>query len=145
MVNRFVAVSVAAGVAVLIAGCSSSQEQQPAGALPPGTAQVIVDQNDSGKTVNLSCSQVDWTTLITIGDDTSGARVALQTDRGFTPTSVQITDLAGFTGAYWQNTVGEATATRVGDTYKITGTAKGYTNEKPNKDVMTPFEIMANC
>lgn len=143
--NRFVAVSVAAGAAAAMAGCSSSQEPQPPGVLPPGTAQVVVDDNDAGKTVKVSCSQVSWTTLIEIGDDDSGARVAMQTDRGFTPTSVQINDLAGFTGAYWQDTVGEATASRVSDTYKISGTARGYTNEDPNKDVMKPFEITANC
>lgn len=145
--NRFIAVSGAAAVVAAMAGCSSSPKEppQPAGSLPPGTAQVVIDGNDSGRTVDITCSQVGWSMLITVGNDKSGARAAVETDGRFVPTSVEITDIAGFTGAYWMDTVGDAKATMIGDTYKITGNAKGFTKENPNKDIMKPFELKANC
>lgn len=148
MENRFVAVAGAMAVAVGVVGCSSSpppEPKQPPGSLPPGTAQVQVDGRDAGRTIDVDCGQVQWSMFIDIGDNKSGAQVAFNTDNGFTPTSVQITDMAGFTGSFQRDIQGDAKVAMLGSTYQITGTASGFTDEAPNKNVTKAFDIKANC
>ena len=148
MQNRFVAVAGAVAVAVGVVGCSSSspsEPKQPPGSLPPGTAQVQIDGKDAGRTIHVKCGQVVWSMFIDIGDKKSGAQVAFNTDRSFTATSVQITDMAGFTGSFQEGIQGDAKVSTLGSTYKITGTAAGFTQDAPDKNVTKPFQILANC
>ena len=67
------------------------------------------------------------------------------------PMSVQIRNLGGFTGAFWDGLKSQdglplkAEATVTGNTYTITGTADGYNTDKPNTRATATFQIKAAC
>jgi ipoprotein LpqH len=162
MQNRIVVAAGAVLVLVGVAGCSSSPQNtpQPAGSLPPATAQVTINGKNAGTTKVVACTQDDWLHTIVTGDkvtamqpdakpgamnNASGVQVVIDTKqgKGLDAKSVQITDINGFTGSVWENEIGDARATMIGTgtTFKITGSAQ----DASNKDITVPFEIKANC
>jgi hypothetical protein len=142
--NRFVAANAALVIAVGIAGCSSPAAPPQPGALPPGTAQVTVNGKDMGRTDAVSCSQVEWAFTIHTGDTTAGATAVVQGGGGLSAKSVEIRNLDGFTGTYWDDHGGNADASIAGDTWTITGTVSGFTTVNP-KPATATFQVKANC
>ncbi len=149
MQNRFVVVAVAACCAIVgVAGCSSppGKSPQPPGSLPPATAQVTVNGNSAGTTNTIRCTQDGWTHTIETGDEkTGGVRVVIDTGDKVTAQSVVINNVSDFTGRVWENNIGNATATIIGTTFRVNGTAEGSTNADPIQRTMASFEIKANC
>jgi ipoprotein LpqH len=146
--KRFVVVAVATCCAVAgIAGCSSNSanSRQPAGSLPPATAQVTVNGQSAGTTHRLDCSQDGWFHTIKTGDAKSGVTVVVGTGDNVTAKSVVITNVGDFTGSVWENKIGKADATIIGNTFRVIGTAEGATNANPNQPATANFEIKANC
>ena len=147
MENRFIAVAGAALVIVGgIAGCSSSPPTAPRqpGTLPPGTAQLTINGKDAGPTHAVNCSQVDWTWIIDAGDKAAGATAVVEGGGALTAKSVEIRNLDGFSGTYWDGNGGKADASIVGDTWMITGTVDGFPTDNP-KPATATFEVKANC
>jgi lipoprotein LpqH len=58
---------------------------------------------------------------------------------------VQIRDLEGFTGSYWQGTVGEGKATVEGDKITIIGTAEGSFADNPAGEANATYRIETSC
>jgi ipoprotein LpqH len=146
-VDRGFVLTMGAGVLLAgITGCSqSTTPAQPPGGLPPNTAHVTIDGKDAGAVNDLRCAQTGSLYSIETGDNKAGVTAMIQFGDKITAQSVEIRNLAGFTGSYWENTVGKGEASLVGDTYRITGTAVGSANDAPNTKVSAPFEIRANC
>jgi lipoprotein LpqH len=145
--NRFVAVAGAASVsAVIIGGCSSppAEPQQPAGALPPGTAEVTVNGKRMGPTDAVNCAQTQWLWIMEAGDKTAGVTAVVQSGEMLTAKSVQIRNLDGFTGSYWDGQGGNADASIAGNTWTISGTVDGFNADKPKRATAT-FKVKANC
>jgi hypothetical protein len=139
METRHIALT-AAVLAVTLAGCSS-----PAPALGGTTAKVTIDGKDTGNPHAVSCTQTGWAWTIETPDKTKGFTAVLDTGDKVAVKSVDFRDLAGFSGAYLVNQVGNAEVSGVGGKYTITGSAQGNFSDNPNKDVSTTFRIEASC
>ncbi|MGE2717061.1 lipoprotein LpqH [Mycolicibacterium litorale] len=139
MNNRIVIVLGAASVAVLTA-CGGSEP-----ALGTRTAEVSVN-GERATRVPVECSQAGWTWLISdFGEETPGFSASLSTGETVTAHSVEIRDLEGFTGAFWEGTVGDGKAAIDEKTITITGTAKGEFADNPATAAEATFEIETNC
>jgi hypothetical protein len=137
--SRIVVVLGAVSVAAL-AACSSSQP-----ALGTRTAQVTVNGERTAK-MPVECSQAGWTWLISdFGEETPGFSASVSTGEKVAAHSVEIRDLEGFTGAFWEGTVGDGKATIDNSTITITGTAKGSFAENPTAAAEATYEIETTC
>ncbi|MCV7414844.1 lipoprotein LpqH [Mycolicibacterium litorale] len=139
MNNRIVMVLGAASVAVLTA-CGGSEP-----ALGTRTAEVTVNGERAAK-IPVECSQAGWTWLISdFGEKTPGFTAAVTTGEKVTAHSVEIRDIEGFTGAFWEGTVGNGKATVNGQTITISGTAKGEFADNPATAAEATYEITTKC
>ena len=144
---RFVATALAASAgAVAVAGCSSSGPPPQPGSMAANTARVIINGKDVAGLQAVTCSQLQWSSTIETFDKQPGFTV-LVTNAGdkVIPQAVEIRDLGGFTGSYWQGLIGQAQATSNGGTYTIIGTAQGSYAEAPNKQSTGAFKIETAC
>ena len=138
------------GAALLIgatAACSSPAAVPPprAGTIPAGTADVTVDGRKLATSQTVDCTFIQSFTTITTGDGTTGTTTVVDNADGLAAKSVDIRDLGGFTGSYWQNLGGEAAVAMTGRTFTITGTAEGFDTENPSGRIARPFSIKASC
>jgi ipoprotein LpqH len=128
-----------------IAGCSSSPAapRPPAGALPVGTAQVVVNGNDSGTIHDVECQTPgDSLTSINIGRNDGGISVLV--DR-HTPKAITFNDFGGLSGSYWQDLQGVARLDMVDQTYRFTGTAVGFNTLNPYTRTANSFTVKVAC
>lgn len=140
MDNRIIAAFAAAAVCALGA-CSA-----PPAALGTRTAEVVVNGDGNGTKYPVECSQAGWTWLISTFDEAKpGFTASIQTGDAVDAHSVQIRDLEGFTGSYWQGTVGEGKATVDGDKITITGTAEGSFADDPSGEANATYRIETTC
>ena len=121
---------------------ASSPATAPAAA---GAAKVTVDgqpQNVSGPVV---CSTTDGKFSIAIGEVITGVIVGLEPDASVVH-NVGLGTVNGVVLSFTEGVPGNnATATKDGNTYKITGTATGVGDANPAQEVSKPFEIEATC
>lgn len=136
------AVTAVSAVAVVggIVGCSA-----PPAALGSTTALVTVNGQDAGTKRPIDCQQVGEYWIIETVDKTPGFSATFQTAEGASADSVDIRDLAGFTGSMWKGTIGEADVDIVGNTYVITGKADGSPTNDPTNGSTATFKIQASC
>jgi ipoprotein LpqH len=140
-VNGRVIASVGAALAVAVSACGG---QEPA--LGTRTASVLINGADTGKAYQVNCVQNGWSWLITTpADQQSGFSAAVKTGAQTAADSVQIRDLSGFTGSYWQGTVGDGKAEVSGETFTITGTAHGSFADNPSGEATATFKIATSC
>ena len=133
-----------------LVGCSSSTKpsSSPSGSTTssPIVTKVVVDGQDQNVTGAATCTVAGDNTNIGIGDPTDGVgAVVSNTD----PPAVHAVGLGspnGSTMGYSDaaQSAGSAEATKVGNSYKITGTAVTLdtTNSQP---VTKPFELDVAC
>ena len=99
------------------------------------------NQNVAGQVV---CSTVNGLTTIAIGGAATGISAVLTGDN--TVKSVGLGNVNGVTLAYASgSSQGNASATKNGNSYKITGTATGVDTANPMQPVSKPFEIDVTC
>ena len=152
-----VAVTGAAILAAGISGCSSNKSttsgsgsssgtSAPASATGSAGTKVIIDgkdQNVSGTTV---CSTSGGTVNIAIGGSTTGIAAVLTDANPPQVKSVGLGNVNGVTLGYTPGTgQGNASATKKGNSYTITGTATGVDMANPMQPVNKPFEIDVTC
>ncbi|BBY58151.1 lipoprotein LpqH [Mycolicibacterium sarraceniae] len=126
------ATSSAAGTATATAGADSTK--------------VTIDgqaQNVQGSVV---CATAGGNINIAIGEAMTGIAAVLSGD-GTSVVSVGLGNVNGVTLGYTQGVPGgaNATATKDGNTYKISGTATGVDMANPTQPVTKPFEIQVTC
>lgn len=127
-------------------GCSSgpSAPKLRPGALPPGTAQLTVNDKDATTTGAVQCSTLRSLTTITAGNDTSGATMMVSNVEKPVVEFVRIRNVSGFTGDYDAGLGGEATVTMVGPAYHISGTARGFSSASV-EPTTEPFAMLVSC
>lgn len=133
---------IAVAGAVLVAGvgaCSS-----PPSAVGTHTAQVNINGTNINPPPTVRCIQQGWNWIIETPEKDSGFRAAFSTGDQITAQSVEIRGLDGFTGAYWQGTVGDGEATIDNGTVRITGTAGGEFEGSTDEATAT-FDIETRC
>lgn len=146
-----VAVAAAAILAAGLSGCSD-KKSSGSGATSPGTGsgvtKVVVDGKEQHVSGGVTCSSAAGNLDITIGTQGTGIAAVL-TDT--TPPEVKSVGLGTVDGIALNFIAGtgegDASATRNGSQYKITGTAVGVDPSNPNEEgaVKKPFQIDVNC
>ena len=95
-------------------------------------------------TGSVVCTTVGGNTTIAVGGAATGISVILSGDN--TVKSVGLGNVNGVTLAYAQGSgQGNASATKNGNSYKVTGTATGVDMANPMQPVNKPFEIDVTC
>jgi ipoprotein LpqH len=158
-VKRSVTVAAAATAIVVVglSGCSSdkksgsgssgsSNQTSAASSSGSSVAKVTIDGKDQNVQGTVACTSAAGTVNIAIGG-TSGGIGAVLTDAS--PPSVKSVALGNINGVslgYSPGTPqGNATATKDGSKYKISGTATGVDMANPMQPVNKPFEIDVTC
>ena len=112
---------------------------------PPGQAEVTVDGVRQNITGNVVCTNAVGNFNIAIGQKVSGVAVVLTPDAA-TVHSVILGNVNGVILGYQQGmSGGQATASKDGNTYTISGSATGVTAALPPVMVTKPFEIRVTC
>lgn len=128
------------------ASSTTASPTQPAtGNPPPGQAEVTVDGVRQNITGNVVCTNAVGNFNIAIGQKVSGVAVVLTPDAA-TVHSVILGNVNGVILGYQQGmSGGQATASKDGNTYVISGSATGVTAALPPVMVTKPFEIRVTC
>jgi lipoprotein LpqH len=129
-----------------VASCSSPPSAiLPAGAIPTGAAKVTLGDQDGHQTFNLACQTNESITTITIGNPPGGITAVVDNAKALTAKGVTFDNVDGFSGSYWSDLQGTATAHMVDQTYTITGIAQGFNTNDPAARTAQKFTILAAC
>jgi lipoprotein LpqH len=142
-----------AGAAILaasISGCSSNKGTTTSGggvtASTGGTTKVIIDGKDQNVTGSVVCTTSGGNTTIAVGGAATGIGAVLTDANPPGVKSVGLGNVNGVTLSYAQGSgQGNASATKNGNSYKITGTATGVDMANPMQPVNKSFEIDVTC
>lgn len=155
-----IAAAATAIVVVGLSGCSSnksttsSQEsssgQSSAAAAAPGNgaskAKVTIDGKDQNVNGTVACTAMGGNVNIAIGEASTGIGAVLTDASPPGVKSVGLGNVNGVTLGYTPGTgQGNASATKNGSSYKISGTATGVDMSNPMQPVNKPFEIDVTC
>jgi ipoprotein LpqH len=154
-----IGVAAAAILAAGISGCSNntsssngsgsssatSTSTTSAAASADGSAKLTIDGKDQNVHPGVQCANTPGTLTIAIGGDQPDIVVVLTDANPPVVNSVALGTINGVTLGYGDGAGGSATATKDGNTYKVTGTATGTDAATPPQPVSKPFEISATC
>jgi lipoprotein LpqH len=151
VVKRGFVVAVA-GVAIVVAGlagCSSKKSCSGGTCVSGGTgsAKVTVDGKDQSVSGKIACGTSGNTVTMTVGDPTAQNSVTAQvtTDNPPKVNTVHI-GAANTQGLSMGPGVGDATATKDGNKYKITGHVGSVDVSNPMAGMQTkPFDMEISC
>ena len=157
----------AGGAAIMVAGltgCSNTNKSEgPASNSPAGTGSSSVQANGAGTASGAStakvtidgkpkdmqgqvvCSTMGGNMNIAIGQQDTGVAVVMAEDASKV-SSVGLGNVDGVVlGFQDMAPVADASATKDGKNYKITGTASGVDMANPMQPMTKPFEIEVTC
>lgn len=150
----------AAGTAIVLAGlvgCSSAKTSDStvtsrgsavsptSAATASGTARVTIDGQPTQLQGQVACAVAGGNLNIGIGEQTTGIAVVMAQDAS-SVTSVGLGNVNGVVLGFQQGAPGgNASATRDGNNYTITGTATGVDMANPMQPMTKPFEIEVSC
>jgi lipoprotein LpqH len=142
-----IAIAGAAIVAAGISGCSDNKTTTSGSTGGGGGAgpTVTIDGKNQNVTGSVACSTVGGTVNIAIGGSATGIGAVLTDGNPPTVKSVGLGNVNGVTLAYAPGGAGNASATKNGNSYKITGTATGIDMANPMQPVNKSFEIDVTC
>lgn len=154
-----VAAAATAIVVVGLSGCSSKKESSsssgsssnqtsaaPAGSSGSSVAKVTIDGKDQNVQGTVACTTAAGNVNIAIGGASTGIGAVLTDASPPSVKSVGLGNVNGVTLGYTPGTgQGNATATKDGNKYKITGTATGVDMSNPMQPVNKPFKIDVTC
>ena len=148
----------AAGLAIVVvglSGCSSDKKSSSsassngstaAASSGSSTAKVTIDGKDQSLQGTVACTSAAGSVNIAIGGAQNGIGVVLTDASSPSVKSVGLGNVNGVTLGYTPGTgQGNATATKDGSKYKISGTATGVDMANPMQPVNKPFEIDVTC
>jgi lipoprotein LpqH len=160
-VKRSVAVAAAATAIVVVglSGCSSNKSSTStsgsssskstaaaAGSSGSSTAKVTIDGKDQNVQGTVACTTMSGNVNIAVGGASTGIGAVLTDANPPAVKSVGLGSVNGVTLGYTPGTgQGNATATKNGSSYKISGTATGVDMSNPMQPVNKPFEIDVTC
>jgi lipoprotein LpqH len=152
-----VAVAGAAILAAGISGCSSNKSStsgsgggsSTSASVSSGGAagtKVTIDGKDQNVSGSVVCSNAGGTINIAIGGAATGIAAVLSDGNPPQVKSVALGNVNGVTLGYTPGAgQGNASATKNGTSYKITGSATGIDMANPMQPVNKPFEIDVTC
>jgi ipoprotein LpqH len=150
-----IAVAAAAILAAGISGCSDNKSTSSgsgssvstsATASSGGGPSVSIDGKNQNVTGSVVCTTAGGSVNIAIGGAATGIAAVLTDASPPEVKSVGLGNVNGVTLAYTAGTgQGNASATKTGTSYKITGNATGVDMANPMQPVNKPFEINVTC
>ena len=154
-----VAAAATAIVVVGLSGCSSNKSSTSssgsssgqtsaaaAGSSGSTVAKVTVDGKDQNVQGAVACTSMAGNVNIAVGGASTGIGAVLTDANPPAVKSVGLGNVNGVTLGYTPGTgQGNASATKDGNKYKITGTATGVDMANPMQPVNKPFEIDVTC
>ncbi|MGO8963759.1 lipoprotein LpqH [Mycobacterium sp.] len=151
-----VAAAATAIVVVGLSGCSSNKSSTSsssnqstaaaAGSSGTSTAKVTIDGKDQNVAGTVACTTAAGNVNIAIGGAQTGIGVVLTDANPPAVKSVGLGNVSGVTLGYTPGTgQGNASATKDGSSYKISGTATGVDMSNPMQPVNKSFEIDVTC
>ena len=149
-----IAVAGAAILAAGISGCSSNKSSTGGGASSGASASasagggpaVTIDGKNQNVAGTVVCTTAGGNVNIAIGGAATGIGAVLTDANPPEVKSVGLGNVNGVTLAYTSGTgQGNASATKNGNSYKISGTAIGVDMANPMQPVNKPFEIDVTC
>ena len=128
------------------ASSSSASETASATAAPTGSGtKLTIDGADQALNDAANCTTVGDTVNVAIGQAGTGVAAIISGGDAPTVTSVGLGNFGGAALAVGPG-VGEATATKDGNTYTIQGNATGADMANPTAGMVTkPFELVFTC
>ncbi|MCV7213684.1 lipoprotein LpqH [Mycobacterium crocinum] len=135
-----------------VAGCSSNDSDKSSSSSASGSAAasagttVLVDGQKQDVTGTVVCTAADANTNVTIGDSTAGVGAVLSNDSPPAVHSVGLGSVSGVMLGYADGAGGQgaASASKTGNSYKITGTAVGF-DASTQQQLTKPFELDFTC
>jgi lipoprotein LpqH len=111
-----------------------------------GSTKVTIDGVDQNMNGTVVCSAMGGNFNIAVGEGASGVAVVMSEDAS-TVHSVALGNINGVALGFQEGVPGgaNATATKDGKNYKVTGTATGVDMNNPMQPVNKPFEIDVVC
>jgi len=110
-----------------------------------GTATVTIDGQPKDINGQVVCSTMGGNVNIAIGEQTTGIAVVMSEDASKV-SSVGLGNINGIVLGFQDGAPGgNASATKDGKAYKITGTASGVDMANPMAPMTKPFEISVTC
>ena len=110
-----------------------------------GTAKVTIDGKLKEMAGQVVCTNAGGNLNIAIGEQGTGVAVIMAEDASKV-TSVGLGNVDGVTLGYQEMAPGaNASATKDGNTYKISGSASGVDMANPMQPITKPFEIEVTC
>ena len=110
-----------------------------------GTAKVSIDGQPKDITGQIACTTAMGNLNIAIGDAATGIAVVMSPDASKV-SSVGLGNVNGVVLGFQDGASGaSASATKDGNTYKVTGTASGVDMANPMQPMTKPFEIEITC
>jgi lipoprotein LpqH len=128
------------------AGSSNQSSGAATGSSGSSTAKVSIDGKDQNIQGTVACTTAAGSVNIAIGGAATGIGAVLTDASPPSVKSVGLGNVNGVTLGYTPGTgQGNATATKDGGKYKISGTATGVDMANPMQPVKKPFEIDVTC
>ena len=113
---------------------------------PPGAATVSIDGQDQNIQGTVVCTNMGGNIQIAIGNATQGIGAQLSDADPPEVKQVGLGNVGGTALGYTSGMPGgEASATKDGNTYKISGKATGVDIANPMQPLTKPFEIAVTC
>jgi len=111
-----------------------------------GTARVSIDGQPKDVTGQIACTTAMGNLNIAIGDTATGIAVVMSPDASKV-SSVGLGNVNGVVLGFQDGASGDtsASATKDGNTYKVTGKATGVDMANPMQPMTKPFEIEVTC
>jgi ipoprotein LpqH len=141
-VKRAMTVAVA-GAAILVAGLSGCSDNKTS---TGGATKLTIDGKDQNLNGQAACTKTNGTIAIAFASSTTGVGAVLNDANPPTVKTVSLGNVNGVSLGYVSGSgQGEASVTKDGNTYKITGKATGMDAANPMTPVTKPFELDATC
>ena len=115
------------------------------GAPSSNASKVIIDGKDQNVQGTTICTKAAGNITMAVGGNSTGISVVLTDATPPGVKAVQLGNVNGVTLQYAQGGQGNASATKDGNTYKVTGTATGVDMANPMQPVNKPFEVDVTC
>lgn len=110
-----------------------------------GTATVTIDGQPKDVQGQVACTTAVGNLSIAVGEQATGIAVVMTPDASKV-TSVGLGNVDGVVMGYQDGAPGgQASATKDGQTYTISGTATGVDMANPTQPLTKPFEIKVSC
>jgi hypothetical protein len=138
--KRWFPAAVALLVAAAVAGCST-----PPAALGTHEAKVIINGEATNALQPITCTQNGQSWTIETVDKEPGFTATIKLGDTITAQAVDIRNLGNFTGTYWDDNLGKASAKVSQGKFTVSGEAEGAFVDKPHQSTTATFDISTGC